>query len=419
MKKNYNTLHPYILDNYMKEYNKETVNGLFRSLIEPVIENQNFTSCIVFRLLDISEKHSLIQRLSFSKSRIFSFNDVLKDFGYKNIEKSDIWNQTEFVIVIGTRYSACLLWDYSLSDKVDHTPICYLYNSKKIGDIAKKVAENSSIDLKDTLLSIVPDRRDNKLLNTAINSISSILNSRNEEFYFSELEKEKMINHNEKIETAEIIAEKAKFVVHEIKNNLSIINLYSKISQKRLEKVKTDKETLQSLENSLKNIINASESISAHINDLRCFSSLYKTEFDIKQSILSVVSQCEEKAKKIGTKIIIENFENNIIVSDRIKFECALLNVIYNAIEACNKGCIININCKYFNGLVKVYVKNDGLKIPDDIQSKIFELNFTTKETGNGLGLAICKKQLELSDGSIRLLHSNEKETLFEIALSV
>lgn len=419
MRNKYNTLHPYILNNSVKEYHKETVNGLFRSILEPVIANQKFESCIVFRLLDTDDKLSLIKRLSFSGADIYSFSEILNDLGYKNVIKYDVWGFVEFVIIIGERYSASLLWDYSLSDKKDFSPVCYLHNSCIISEIVKQIVDNSKIDLKEPLLKIVPDRRENRLLNTAINSLASALNTKNEEVIFSELEKEHILKSDNEIETASIIANKAKFIAHEIKNNLSVINLYSKISEKRLENVSANDEIITSLKNSIANIVKASENISAHIGDLRCLSSPYKTEFNIKQSILSIVSQCKEKAEKSGVDIQTEQFEDFVLVSDKVKFECSLMNVIYNAIEASSSGCYISINCIYSGDNVKVLIKNNGAKIPETICNKIFEPDFTTKEKGNGLGLAICKKQLELIGGNIKLLCSNDEETLFEITLSV
>ncbi|MCD7878807.1 MAG: hypothetical protein LUG16_02605, partial [Candidatus Gastranaerophilales bacterium] len=133
MKNKYNLLHKYIFDKTVKEYTKETVNGLFRSILEPVISNQKFESVILFRLLDSSEIGSTLKRLSFSGAQIYSFSDTLKEFGFDNSQKDDIWGQTQFLVLIGQRYSAALIWDYSLSDN-QNTDVCLLYNSHTIID---------------------------------------------------------------------------------------------------------------------------------------------------------------------------------------------------------------------------------------------------------------------------------------------
>ena len=54
-----------------------------------------------------------------------------------------------------------------------------------------------------------------------------------------------------------------------------------------------------------------------------------------------------------------------------------------------------------------------------ELQNKIFDANFTTKETGNGLGLAICKKEMKLINGDIELEYSDENETSFNIILPI
>ncbi len=419
MKNKFNTLRKYILDNSIKEYNKETINGLFRTILEPLISNQKVESCILLKLNNLDGKESLIKRLSFLPAKIYSYNDKLASFNFQNSGSENIWDTTEFLVVLSQRYSAALIWDYSLSDRKDISNVCLLYNSKIITDISKKILENSSADIKDLIQKYLPDRRENMLLNHSINSMASLLNDRNEEILISEQEKKHMVLSDDVLETAKNVSEKAKFIAHEIKNNLSIINLYSTIAKKRIDSVTADEDVINSINNALKNISNASENVSDLINDLRCLSAPYLTEVNIRQLILHTVSMCEEKANRSGVKINVENFDDFILTTDKTKFQCALTNLIYNAIEACSSSCVINIDCENNKDEVKVFVKNNGEMIPSEIQSKIFEPDFTTKEKGNGLGLAICKKQLELIGGSLNLLYSNNNETVFEIVLSL
>ncbi len=417
MKNKYNTLHKYIFDNSVKQYHKETINGLFRVILEPIISNQKIESCILLRLNNLEGKESLIRRLSFLPAKVYSYNDRLEDFKFQNSECENIWNTTEFIVVSAQRYSAALIWDYSLSDIKDMSDICFLYNSKIITDISKKILENSNVDIKELLQKYLPDRRENVILNHSINSIAALLDEKNEEIMFSEQEKKHMILSDDVLETAKNVSEKAKFIAHEIKNNLSIISLYSTIAKKRFEYVTADEEILKSLNIALKNISNASGNISDLINDLRCLSAPYITEVNLKQLIYTTVMMCEEKADNAGVKIKIKDVEDIIVSADKAKLQCALMNIIFNAVEACNKSCIINIYTEIKPEKVSIFIKNDGEMIPADIQERIFEPDFTTKEKGSGLGLAFCKKQLELAGGSINFVHSNENETLFEIVL--
>ncbi len=420
MKNKYNTLKEYIYEYSNKEYRKKTVNGLFRAILDPVISNQKIEACVLIRLKDTENKKSLIQRLTFSNTGIYSFNDTLREWNLNDCQKdSTIWANTEFIIILAQRYSAAMIWDYSQAENQEKTDVCLLYNSKIITDISKRILENSNTDFSESLTKYSPDRRENTILNKSINILAQILDDNNEEIIFKDAEKNNYSISDDTLKTAQIVSEKAKFIAHEIKNNLSVINLYSKILEKRVEKIQTDEQTNTSINNAVSNITNSSEKISSLISDLRCISSPYLTEINIKKIILNTIMQCNLKAQTAGVTIEVKEFKDYIITTDKTKFECALMNIIYNAIESSTKGCKVIIDLKKEGNFLKVYIKNNGEKIPDEIKNKIFETNFTTKEKGNGLGLTICKNQLEMVGGNISLVKSDDKETVFEISLRI
>lgn len=420
MKNNYNTLLKYIFNDSVNiEYRKETINGLFRAILEPVISNQKFESCILFKLDNLDDKSSILKRLSFSGASIYSFSDSLNDLNYLNIQQDDIWTDTQFVVILGQRYSAALLWNSALATNNDNVCVSLLFNSKVISDIAKTISENSKIDLDDYIQKYVSERRENSLMNRALQNIASLFNEKNEEILFSETEKKHYVSADDTLKTAEIVSDKAKFIAHEIKNSLSIINLYSKIAEKRMVDVTASDEVINSINNSLKNIVNASENVSSLISDLRCLSTPYIQEISLRSLILNTVAMCQEKADKAGVSIQVVKFDEYVISADKTKLQCSLTNLIFNAIEACSEACEISIDCFVEPKNLRVLVKNNGEKIPIEIQDKIFQSDFTTKEKGNGLGLAICKQQMQMLGGNINLVHSNDVETLFEIVLPV
>ena len=420
MKNNYNTLLKYIFNDSVNiEYRKETIDGLFRAILEPVISNQKFEACILLKLNSIQDKQSVLKRLSFTGANIFSYSDSLKDFGFENVQKNDIWTNTEFIVILGQRYSAVLLWDYNSANKTDNASVAFMFNSKVISDIAKTISDNSSVDLKEYIQKYVSERRENSLMNRALQNISTILNEKNEEILFSEQEKKHLVSADDTLKTAEIVSEKSRFIAHEIKNCLSIINLYSKIIEKRLPSITAEDEVFSSINNSLKNIVNASENVSSLISDLRCLSTPYIQEVNIKNLILNAVGMCQEKGDKVGVLFSISDIGDYIVSTDKTKVQCALTNLIFNAVEASSSGCKICIDCLLEENKLKIFVKNNGEKITQDIHDKIFQADFTTKEKGNGLGLAICKQQMQMLGGNISLVHSNDVETIFEIILPI
>ena len=61
--------------------------------------------------------------------------------------------------------------------------------------------------------------------------------------------------------------------------------------------------------------------------------------------------------------------------------------------------------------------ENNAEKIDKENQVKIFEEGFTTKKTGSGLGLCICKKILKQQNCELSLLKSDDEQTVFEILI--
>lgn len=62
-------------------------------------------------------------------------------------------------------------------------------------------------------------------------------------------------------------------------------------------------------------------------------------------------------------------------------------------------------------------VVDTGAGIPDDVAKKMFTPFYTTKISGNGLGLAICKQVVEAHNGSIEFDSESGRGTIFTITL--
>ena len=180
-----------------------------------------------------------------------------------------------------------------------------------------------------------------------------------------------------------------------------------------------DDEVQTSIDTALKNINNSSQMISNLINDLRCLSAQYKTEFSIKQFILNTVLLCTEKANKSNVEIVVSEINDVTVFSDITKLQCTLTNIIFNAVEACTSGCVIKISAFNLKNVIKIVISNNGEKISEENQKHIFDENFTTKPKGNGIGLAFCRQQLKLLGGDVALVKSDDDETIFEITLNL
>lgn len=92
------------------------------------------------------------------------------------------------------------------------------------------------------------------------------------------------------------------------------------------------------------------------------------------------------------------------------------LNLVLNAMDATEEGGVIEITTSLENGWIKVLVRDNGHGIAADHAARVFQPYFTTKETGTGLGLFVCRHIMEQTiGGRIELVESSSHGTAFAV----
>lgn len=212
------------------------------------------------------------------------------------------------------------------------------------------------------------------------------------------------------------INQKIKCFSHEIRNHLSICDMYSQIIRKNLAKSEI---TNPSIDNALDCIQQSIQIIESNLLDLKSLNRNTPKIVDFASIINKGVelSKAYIIDKNISVKLFIKNSANLEIDDNR--FLAVIVNIIKNGIEAIEiKGNIeIVAEIKNKTGIIKI--SNNGTPIPKDKQEKIFTQGYTTKNNGCGLGLAICKKYLEEQNSTLTLLRSGKNQTTFEITVPV
>lgn len=105
---------------------------------------------------------------------------------------------------------------------------------------------------------------------------------------------------------------------------------------------------------------------------------------------------------------------------DGTKIKQVLCNILKNALEASPSGDTIEIHLEYniAEHIFSIIISNHGEKIDSESISSIFELYYTTKKDGNGLGLPISKKIMNAHGGNIQI-ESTDEETSFSLIFPV
>lgn len=214
----------------------------------------------------------------------------------------------------------------------------------------------------------------------------------------------------------EEIEKQIKCVSHEIRNHLSICDMYSQIIKKNLEK---EGITNSSVSNALECIQKSIQIIGTNLLDLKSMNNENPKIYDFEKIITHACDMAKAYIidKNIEFEVFVKNTSN--IYIDENRFLACLVNIIKNGIESIDlKGKIeVLAEVKDNEGIIKL--SNNGKTIPKEKQKEIFTQGYTTKQNGCGLGLAICKSFLESQSAKLSLTKSTKEKTTFEIRIPI
>lgn len=394
--------------------NKQTIKGLFRFALEPLLEAQTQKAVVLVRLFDTKELDGVLKRLEFTNAEVYSFDSTTKG---ENLEKDAIWGDTEFLVVLSPRYSACILWDYSTENVQDTSCVYYLLNSRDVNNVIRIISENSKIDLMRYTQEYTPERRGNELLNKAVHKFINFADSFVEEASLTQAEAGLLGETDDIAKKYEYISTKAKIISHDIKNHLSVIDLYSKIMEKRLEKVPS-KELQDSMTNAVSSIKKSKDAISVLLTELRTIQGAKLETHNFSKILQNAIDLVQAKAMETGTKFEVSNKFTGDVLCDENKLLNVMINLFYNAIDSIKENGLIKINTEESaDNMLKIYIADNGSGIEKDLCEKVFEEGFTSKASGSGLGLYISKEAMKEQYGDLKLVNSSENGTTFELSL--
>ncbi len=214
--------------------------------------------------------------------------------------------------------------------------------------------------------------------------------------------------------------EMAKQVAHEIKNPLTPMQLSIQHLQRAYANGPSEK--LDSLfEKTSKLLIDQINSLSTMASEFSNFAKMPEyqyEEFNLSESLKSTIDLF---IRSENAKIVSNIAENIWINADKDQLKRVFNNLIKNAIQAIpeSKEGRIEITLTEENKFALIGVSDNGTGIPEENYKKVFVPNFSTKNSGMGLGLAISRKIIETAGGSIHFESEVNKGTTFEVKLPI
>jgi signal transduction histidine kinase len=145
---------------------------------------------------------------------------------------------------------------------------------------------------------------------------------------------------------------------------------------------------------------------------------LHLMEVDLRRLLDDVALLAGPDAEQHGVNIKREMPAGPLrIKADLDLMKQALLNVVLNGIQAMPEGGQLTISARRDDNVAVAEISDRGTGIPQDVQDKIFELYFTTKKEGNGIGLAQTYQILQWHYGSVEFESVEGKGTTFRFRL--
>lgn len=209
-------------------------------------------------------------------------------------------------------------------------------------------------------------------------------------------------------------------VSHEFKTPLAAIEGYAALLQNNtLSHEKKDYYIEKILENTKR-----LSGLSSNVLTLSCLENqgeiLDSQEFRLDEQIRKTIILLEDKWSAKDIEFDMELPKQMYYGSESLLSQ-VWFNIIDNAIKCSHKGGVISIGITQNDKNVVVSIKDNGIGMSPDVQKHIFEKFYqgdSSRQTeGNGLGLALVKRILELCDGKVEVRSREGEGTTFVVTL--
>ena len=213
---------------------------------------------------------------------------------------------------------------------------------------------------------------------------------------------------------------------HELRTPLNAIIGFSEVLLERLFGELNDKQ-----DDYLKDIHSSGRHLLSLINDILDLSKveagrmeLDLAAFDLPTAIANALAFIRERAQHHGIALGIDiDPQVGSIVADERKLKQILLNLLSNAVKFTPDGGRVDVRARIVGDDVEIAVEDTGIGIAAADHQAVFEefrqvsRQYTSKQEGTGLGLALARRFVELHGGVIRVASEAGKGSVFTFTL--
>jgi two-component system, NtrC family, sensor histidine kinase HydH len=224
---------------------------------------------------------------------------------------------------------------------------------------------------------------------------------------------QRVINRQEKLSA---MGELASGVAHEIRNPLNAIGILAQRLAIEFSPT-TDEEEYRQL---VRAVVSEVYRVNAIIQRFLKFarpSKLIMIKSDLDEFMLTYRHLLQGEADAKGIRFTLNRGSGVMVNIDREQMQQALLNLVQNAVEATEEGGMITISLFCRENQAIIEISDTGRGIPENERAQIFNLYYTTKDEGTGMGLSIANQIIQSHGGIIEIESKEHQGTCFRIKL--
>jgi PAS domain S-box-containing protein len=204
-------------------------------------------------------------------------------------------------------------------------------------------------------------------------------------------------------------------VAHEVKNPINAVLVHLEVLREKLQAMDPESRRhmdviageIQRLDRVVQTLVDFTRPVELRLSDL-----------DLRRTVEEVALLASPDASRQGVSIQRELPPEPLAVkADTDLLKQALLNIVLNGVQAMPQGGTLTIRGRREGGSAVLEVQDQGSGIPADVQEKVFNLYFTTKPGGSGIGLAMTYRVMQLHNGAVEFESQDGRGATFRLRL--
>jgi signal transduction histidine kinase len=201
-------------------------------------------------------------------------------------------------------------------------------------------------------------------------------------------------------------------VAHEIKNPLNAIVLRLDLLRERLGE--SDEELVKEIDLLSKEVRRLDRVVKTFLQFSRPVEVKLQA-IDLSALAREVTDLMAPQGRLAGIAVDFESRGAAWMRGDADMLKQAVLNLVTNGLEATAPGGALKVSVENSHGRVRLEVSDTGPGIPAELRDKVFQLYFTTKKQGSGIGLAMTYRAVQLHNGTIDYTTEGGRGTTFRL----